>query len=427
MATSAQSFSARPPSPQAPAIAERLYSVDLLRGVIMVIMALDHVRDFTSNVRFAPENVALTWPALFFTRWITHFCAPWFCFLAGTGAYLATSRGKSLSHLRGLLVKRGLFLIVFESTFMMVGWTFLPYPLPIALVLWMLGWSMIVLAPLTRLPLKWIAAIGIAMIALHNLTDGIPPAAFGHFAWLWTILHVQGFVGPTPPHLLFGKIPLGLPVAYPLLPWPGVMACGYAFGAVMKKPVVDRRRILLWLGTACIALFIVLRATNIYGNQHTPNFTTNGDFHKQGSAAMTVVAFLDTQKYPPSLDFLLMTLGPGFLALAVFDRLRSGARGLQSRLGRFFLVYGRVPMFYYVLHVFLIHLLAFFLAVATRQPAEWLITGGGPIAGAPPGPYGHGLPVVYATWITAVLLLYLPCRWYMELKRRRHDWWMQYI
>lgn len=434
MASSAYPVAAHALHPQAPAIAERVYSVDLLRGVIMVIMALDHTREHLMNLPFVPENLARTWPLLFFTRWITHFCAPWFCFLAGTGAYLAMSRGKSLTQVRSRLWKRGVFLIVFEWTVMMFALTFIPLPMPIALILWALGWSMIALAPLTHLPLKWIVVFSIALMALHNLADPIRPAAFGHFAWLWQIMHVQGAIVSNPPHVLFGKIPVMFVVAYPLLPWPAVMAVGYAFGAVMKKPPAERRRIMLWMGTACIALFIVLRATNIYGNPNQPGAT--GDFHAQSRLSMSVVSFLDTQKYPTSLDFLLMTLGPGFLALAAFDgmkigtlkddKLRTSTQGLTSRLGRFFLVYGRVPMFYYALHIFLIHLLAIAVALLTRQPAKWLLNGGILLNQAPKN-YGHGLAVVYIVWIIAVLLLYLPCRWYMELKRRRRDWWMQYI
>src|SRR5205085_2245695 len=281
------------------AVTSRLDSVDLLRGAIMIIMALDHVRDFFTSFPVAPENVAKTWPALFFTRWITHFCAPWFCFLAGTGAYLAISRGKSLTQARSLLFKRGAFLIVFEWTVVAFGWTFLPFPFPIALVLWWLGWSMIFLGTLLKLPLKVIAGLGIALIVLHNLADPIAPAQFGPLSGLWTILHAQGIVG-NPQHLLFGKFPAVFFVAYPLLPWPGVMAAGYAFGAIMRKPVADRRRILLALGTVCIVAFILLRATNFYGNPHAPSFTTNGDFTPQPRPIMTVVSFLDTQKYPPS-------------------------------------------------------------------------------------------------------------------------------
>lgn len=414
-------------APNTPAIAERIYSVDLLRGLIMVIMALDHVRDFFTNVPFAPEDVSHTWPLLFFTRWITHFCAPWFCFLAGTGAFLSMTRGRTPKQMQMLLLKRGVFLIVFEWFVMMPGWTFIPFPLPIALVLWMLGASMIVLAALVRLPLKWIAAPGIALMALHNLLDNLAPAMFGHFGWLWMVLHQQGAIGPQPPHMLFGKIPALFVVAYPLLPWPGVMAAGYAFGAVMKKPIAERRRIMLALGLGCIALFCVLRTTNLYGNFHRPTFTTNGDFKPQATLSMSVVSFLDVEKYPPSLQFLLMTLGPGFLALAVFDKLRADARGLRSRAARFFLVYGRVPMFYYVLHVYLIHVLAIVVAFAAGQPWKWLITQGGPVAGPAPAGYGWNLGMVYAMWATAVLLLYLPCRWYMGVKARRRAWWMSYV
>ncbi len=279
------------------ALAERVYSVDLLRGVVMVIMALDHVRDYVSGLPFPPEFLARTWPMLFFTRWITHFCAPWFCFLAGTGAYLALSRGRAPAEIRSLLWKRGLWLIILEWTIVGFGWTFLPIPFVILLVLTMLGACMIALAVLTRLPLKWMAAFGIAMIALHNLADGVRPEQFGHFGWLWQILHVQSFIGTFPPQMLFNKIPLTFFVIYPLIPWIGVMTVGYAFGAVMRKPLLERRRILLWLGTACIALFIVLRITNFYGNPAagSPGFGLGfGDFHAQPTVAMTLGAFLNT-------------------------------------------------------------------------------------------------------------------------------------
>ena len=404
----------------------RLDHVDLLRGIIMVVMSLDHIRDYLSYLPFPPEDMQHTWPALFFTRWITHFCAPWFCFLAGTGAYLALSRGKAPSQTQSLLWKRGLWLIVLEWTVVGFGWTFLPSPFPIALVLWMLGWSMISLSFLVKLPVKWIAAIGIAMILLHNLADPLKPAQFGHFAWLWQILHVQGFIASTPPHLLFGKIPMVFGVIYPLLPWPGVMAAGYAFGAVMPKPAAERHNILLWLGSACVVLFIVLRATNIYGNPHAPG-VGGGDFHPQATVVMTLIAFLDTAKYPPSLQFLLMTLGPGFLALAIFDRIDIAGRGIAAAISRFFLVYGRVPMFYYVLHIYLLHLMAIVAARFFRQPVWWLFHGAFFTQPTPPG-YGHDLPFVYLMWMVAVGLLYYPCKRYMEFKRRHRDWnWLSYF
>src|SRR5262249_17618794 len=186
-------------------VADRVYSVAVLRGVIVVIMALDHVRDYFTNFPFSPEDLAHTWPALFFTRWITHFCAPRFCFLAGTGAYLATSRGKSPSQVRNLLWKRGVWLIVLGWVSM---WIIFPLWVGIYSVLWMFGWSMIALSAMVKLPLKWIAAMGAALMFLHNLADPIKPAQFGHLAWLWTLLHVPGRIGPFPPHLLFGRIPI---------------------------------------------------------------------------------------------------------------------------------------------------------------------------------------------------------------------------
>ena len=410
-------------------VAQRIYSVDLWRGVIMVIMALDHVRDFVSGAPFPPEFLQQTWPALFFTRWITHLCAPWFCFLAGTGAYLALSRGRDPRQMRSLLWKRGVWLILMEWTIVGFGWTFLPQPFLILLVLTMLGSCMIALSVLVRLPLKWMAAVGVAMMVLHNLADGIRPEQFGRVGWIWKILHVQSFIGSFSAPPLFGKIQPVFVIVYPLIPWIGVMAAGYAFGAVMRKPLRERRKVLLWLVTACIAVFILLRLTNFYGNPHVgqPGFGLGyGEFHAQKSAAMTVVAFLNTAKYPPSLQFLLMTLGPGFLALAWLDGFDPGRKSLVSAIGKFFLVYGRVPMFYYVLHIYLVHIAAVLLAMATHQSTKELLHGGFMLSQFPPG-YGHSLLVVYGVWIAVVLVLYFPCRWFMGVKQRRHDWWLSYI
>ena len=324
--------------------------------------------------------------------------------------------------MRNLLWKRGVWLIVLGWVSM---WIIFPLWVGIYSVLWMFGWSMIALSAMVKLPLKWIAAMGAALMFLHNLADPITPVQFGHLAWLWTLLHVSGGIGPFPPHLLFGRIPINsFYSSYPLIPWMGVMAAGYAFGAVMKQPISSRRRALLWLGTASIVLFILLRTTNVYGNPHAPDQFTCGDFHRQTTLANTVIAFLDTEKYPPSLQFLLMTLGPGFLALAALDNLRTGAQGLQSRIARFFLLYGRVPLFYYVLHVYLIHALAIVVSLVSRQPLDSLLRLN---FSRPWTSYGHGLSFVYAMWIAVVLILYLPCRWFMELKRRRHNWWLQYI
>jgi uncharacterized membrane protein len=322
---------------------------------------------------------------------------------------------------RILLWKRGLWLII-------LGWVarWIIFPLRIGMdnLLCMFGCAMIALAAMAKLRLKWIAATALAVIFLHNLADPITPAQFGHLAWLWRMLHVPGLIGSFRPPVLFGRFPLHFSVSYTLLPWTGVMAAGYAFGALMRQSALDRRRLLLWLGTASIVLFVFLRATNLYGNPHSPDTYTCGDFHWQASFSKTLIAFLDTEKYPASLQFLLMTLGPGFLALAALERLRFHDSGLTSWFGCVLLVFGRVPLFYYVLHLYLIHLFAIAVALALHQPVYSLLHLD---ASQPWTSYSHGLPFVYAMWIAVVLVLYLPCRCLMELKRRRRDWWLQYI
>src|SRR5690242_5415927 len=403
------------PGPAAGAM-PRLDSVDLLRGIIMVVMALDHIRDFLTAVPFAPEDINRTWPALFLTRWVTHFCAPLFFFLAGTGAFLSMRRGRTPQQLSRYLWTRGLWLIFLELTVLAFGWTFVPTA-QFAIVIWTLGWSMICMAAIVRLPLRWIAWFGVIMIAAHNLLDGIAPQQLGRFSWLWTFLHVPGLVWIIPNKLPFFML-------YPLIPWVGVMAAGYAFGAVLLKAPLQRRRIMITTGLAAIVLFIGLRATNAYGNPHRPVAGAPGDFHVQSTVAMTIVSFLDTTKYPPSLQFLLMTLGPGLLMLALFDKYNDRlARGVAGPI----VVFGRVPMFYYVLHIYAYHLAAIAVAYLWHQPVDWLWRGGFLLNRAPAG-YGHSLPLIYAVWAIVTFILYWPCRWYADLKKRRRDlWYLSYL
>lgn len=404
--------------------AERLISVDLLRGIVMVLMALDHVRDFFTYVRPQPEDVVHTTLALFMTRWVTHFCAPVFFFLAGTGAFLSSTR-KSPKELSAFLWKRGLLLVVMEETIVNFGWTFFPiFPGFSALVIWALGWSMIFLGLLVRwLPLRAIAAIGVAIVVGHNLLDRIAPQRFGSFGILWNILHVPGFYQFT----TFHGIPILGIILYPLVPWIGVMAAGYAFGAVLRKPAGERRRWILSIGAVCVLLFVVLRAGHLYGNpplELSALAPSNGDFAMQATASQSLIAFLNLQKYPPSLQYLLMTLGPALILLGLFDGITLAS--LRGWLGRAILIYGRVPMFYYLLHIFLIHIMAVIAALAFHQPARWLLTGGFFVNGTPPG-YGHGLPFIYLMWIVAVAILYFPCKWFADLKARRKDRWLSYI
>ncbi len=376
----------------------------------MIIMALDHVRDFLSRdaLLFDPTDLTQTHGALFLTRWITHFCAPVFCFLAGTGAFLSLGRGKTKRDLSWFLLTRGLWLVLLELTVVQFSWTFRidPHALGGA-VIWALGWSMICLALLVHLPVWGVAGFGIAMIALHNSLDSISPEAFGSWSWLWTVLHVPGLIRMSPT-FSFG-------IAYPLIPWIGVMAAGYALGALLQRDRAERRRILLWLGLGVTAAFVIIRATNVYGDPRS--------WSVQQSTLFTFFSFIDCTKYPPSLLYLCMTLGPALIALSLFDR-------DLGKWSRPIIVFGRVPPFFYLLHIPLIHLLAVLFAYLQYGAA------GGVWLGPPwdpetvalyPKNYGYGLLGVYAVWLLVILLLYPLCRWFADLKRRRREAWLSYF
>jgi uncharacterized membrane protein len=397
------------PVPAAPAAVARprLDSIDLLRGLVMVIMALDHVRDFLHRAQrfYEPTNLARTTPVLFFTRWITHFCAPTFIFLAGVSAYLWAARGRTPAQLTRFLLSRGFWLVLVELTIVKVAWTFNFSPTQVGLqVIWVIGWSMVVLALLVRLPLPAVATIGVVMIAGHNLLDGIHVAPLSNpdlsglspdataWDWIWSLLHVQS-----------------RPVIYPLIPWAGVMAAGYAFGPVMRRPEVERRRVTLLLGLALTAGFIMLRAANVYGDPSPWSVQRDGVY--------TLLSFLNTTKYPPSLLYLLMTLGPALVVLALVDR-------ASGPVVRFFVVYGRVPFLYYVAHLYLIHVIALVVAAVTGQVEPGALLVGRWIF---PKEFGIGLGAVYLIWIGVVLALYPLCRWFAALKARRKDAWLSYI
>ena len=389
----------------APPARSRLDAIDLLRGIIIVVMALDHVHDFFGVPGANPVDLATTTAPLFFTRWITHFCAPVFFLLTGTGAFL-TLRRMSKGGLSRFLLTRGLWLIVLEAVVMRFALQFnVDYQVTLLIVLWALGWAMIVLAGLIYLPMAVLVAVGVAMVAGHNLLDGIAPAAFGALVPLWTVLHVPGFL-VTGPHAVF--------VTYPLVPWLGVTALGYALGQVYGWEAARRQALLLRLGLALTAGFVLLRLLNVYGDPFP--------WSVQRSPLWTSMSFLDTQKYPPSLLFLLMTLGPALLLLRAFD---AGT----PRVLRPALAFGKVPLFFYVLHFYLIHLLAVAVCYARYGDASGMFRspdlGHFPFT-APPG-WGLGLPAIYLIWVGVVLALYLPCRWYAGLKRRRKDWWLSYL
>ncbi|HTQ12793.1 MAG TPA: heparan-alpha-glucosaminide N-acetyltransferase domain-containing protein [Rhizomicrobium sp.] len=386
---------------------KRIDSVDLLRGVIIVLMALDHSHDFFGDFAANPVNLTTTTVALFFTRWVTHFCAPVFFLLTGTGAYL-TRRRMPKPALARFLATRGLWLIFLELTAMRFALQFnIDYHVTIITVLWALGWAMIVLAGLIWLPNWAIAAFALVTIAGHNLLDGIGPQSFGALAPLWNVLHSPGIALDADGHLVL--------ISYVLIPWVGVTALGYALGQAYEWSTARRERLLFWIGLGLVAGFIALRYANVYGDP-VP-------WQPQKSALWTVMALIDTTKYPPSLLFLMMTLGPAMLLLGLFDR------GVPAFL-RPALVFGRVPLFFYVIHFYLIHLLAML--------ASWLRYGEVretfsspdlahfPFA-APPGWAAPGLPLVYGVWIAVIAIMYPLCRWYAGVRRRNAAWWLSYL
>jgi uncharacterized membrane protein len=396
----------------------RIASVDIVRGIVMIIMALDHCRDFFSNLPFEPETLSNTYYALFFTRWITHFCAPLFFFLAGTGAFFY-GRRHTRAELSHFLWTRGLWLIVLEFTVIGTSWSFL-FPWGFFGVIWALGDSMVIMALLVRMPVRWLATMALLMIGAHDLFDQIGPQQFGSFAWLWSILHVRGSV----------FLPFHIPeyVLFPLVPWVGVMAAGYCFGTFYLLEEARRRKLLLQLGCGLTMAFCLLRITNLYGNPSVAmGGVSQGDWHVQPTLEKTLILFLDVEKYPPSLQFLLMTLGPAFLLLASLGKRDNQLSSSEhtSRLLNAFLVFGRVPMFFYILHLYFIHILAVTMAALFHQPMAWLFQGA--VFGSTPDNYGYGLPFVYLMWATTIVILYFPCRWWAGLKQRRKDWWLSYL
>lgn len=384
----------------------RLDSLDLLRGLIMVIMALDHVRDYFSGDTLSPENLSKTTPALFFTRWITHFCAPVFVCLAGTSAYLYGARGRTKWELSHFLWTRGLWLIVLEWTLVNWAWNFnLSYSRIAFQVIWALGISMIGLAVLVHLPIGWITGIGVAMIVGHNLLDSI---TFPQSDWRfvpWTMLHdVPKRIALTESTTVF--------LRYPIMPWVGVMAAGYGLGQLFQQPADVRQRWLIRLGLGMVAGFVLLRLPNLYGEA--------AYWSVQSSAVFTLMSFLNCTKYPPSLLYLLMTLGPALLLLAMLERRPRWVPG-------WLVIFGRVPLFYYLLHLYLVHLAAGVAALQFGRAgdARWILDSHFNM-NRPDG-YGYPLWAVYLAWVIIVAMLYLPCRWYAGVKQRNRSPWLSYL
>ena len=378
----------------------------------MILMAIDHIRDYVarSAMEFSPTDLSRTTAAIFLTRWMTHFCAPVFILTAGLGAFFWVRRGHhSKRELSRFLMVRGVWLIFLELTilrlvmFSQVSWH---GNIVILLILWAIGLSMIALAGLIYLPTRLLAGLSISLIAFHNLLDNVPSERFGRLAWLWDILHQQG---------LFTSRGINFLTAYPVLPWIGVMAAGYCLGGVFEWDAARRQRFLFRLGLVLTAAFCVLRGINSYGDP-VP-------WGHQPSAGFTVLSFLNTTKYPPSLDFLLMTIGPALVAMAWLEKWTLSSTNPL-------IVFGRVPFFYYVAHLAVAHGIAIVLNAVRYGLTPFLFIAPPSMGGARelfPAVYGFPLWTVYAIWLVVLMLLYPACLWFSRLKQRRRDWWLSFL
>jgi uncharacterized membrane protein len=386
----------------------RLEAVDLVRGLLMLFMALDHTRDYFSNIFIDPTNPLQSWPALFATRWVTHLCAPGFVALCGTSVYLQRQRGKSAQQVSRLLATRGLWLMFLDVTLIDFGWSFtLLYPF--LNIIFTIGCCMLGLAALQRLSTRTIGTVGAVILLLHNLLDPIHASGLGRFGDLWMFLHERNFM------TLHGH-----PVAFlyfPTLAWFGIICVGYAFGPIVTAPYRMRCRLTLALGGSFLLIFAVLRVVKGYGDSYR--------FAHLGTPARTVMSFFQVQKYPPSLHYALATFGVLLLLYSIFDA--SAEHNWVPRVRAFVETFGRVPFLFYVLHIYLLHTCALLGTLAVHGDWRFWIGPGFTWGVGSNAGWGYGLAVVYAVWMAAVLTLYLPCLWFSRLKARRRDWWLSYL
>lgn len=387
----------------------RIETIDFLRGLVMILMALDHVRMyFALGTWYAePTNLATTTPLLFFTRWITHFCAPVFVFLAGTSAFLYGTKRGDIQETARFLFTRGLWLVFVELVIVNFAWTFdITYSFVLLQVIWAIGISLVALSALVFLPHGLILAIGIILVCGHNLLDSIRVQGSSVLDMLWYTLHQ--------PHAALIDSTL-ISFVYPVLPWIGLMALGYVFGTLYKKdfPAEQRKRWLLGIGVTATLLFILLRAFNLYGEPR--------EWQAHGSSIFTLLSFLNTTKYPPSLHFLLMTMGPALVLLALIEP-------LGRRLAKPVIVFGRAPFFFYVLHLYIIHALAMLLLVYRgREASDYIFSAGNLVSGRL-SDFGLSLEAVYVIWVIVVALLYPLCRWYQRYRESNlSKGWLSYL
>lgn len=393
---------------------KRIQSIDVLRGLVMVIMALDHVRDFfyksslenASAAALDPTNLKSTFPALFFTRWITHFCAPTFVFLSGASIFLMAQR-KTKKELSAFLITRGVWLVLVEMIIITLAWTFNPfYNFIILQVIWVIGICMILMGLLVHLPYKMILALGLIIFFGHNLIPITAQSLQGNA--FWDLSYFSNFA-----YYAFAENH-GFIFVYPFIPWLGVMLLGYCF-AILYKPGTDaawRRKKLFVIGSSLILFFIVLRFTNIYGDIEKWSVQERGPVY-------TFLSFLNVTKYPPSLLFLSVTIGGGIIFLALIEK-------LQNRFTEVMNVFGRVPMIYYILHIYLIHIIVVIVFYIQGFTSKDIITQGS-IFNFKPGAFGFGLLGVYAVWPLVIVILYPVCKKYNRYKSTHKQWWLSYL
>ncbi len=385
----------------------RIASIDLLRGIVMVVMALDHCRDmihYGALIDQDPLDLKTTTPVLFVTRWITHFCAPIFVLLSGTSIFLYGSKGRSRKQISIFLLTRGLFLMLLEILLIQPLWAF-GFNLIFLQVIWAIGLAMVCMSILQFLPFRLLCVIGLAIIAGHNLLDKILIQSPKFISILWALVHQED-------HFQLGSN-FYLDVHYPFLPWLGIMIMGYCLGK-LYLPNIDpayRKTTLRTIGWAAVFLFIILRWINIYGD---PN-----PWAKQNNALLTLLDFINVWKYPPSLLYILMTIGPGLIFLSYAEKINNLAANV-------FVVFGKVPLFYYIIHVPLIHLISwaiFFISGHKWNELDFIHMRDANM------PFGGGSPlwVVYLAWMLAIFILYFPCRWYGKYKATHSNWWLSYI
>ncbi len=384
----------------------RINSIDLLRGIVMIIMALDHTRDFMHSQANVddPLNLATTTPLLYFTRWITNLCAPTFVFLSGTSAYFQSLR-KSKKELSWFLFTRGLWLIVLELVIVTFGITFdVYYSILVFQTIWSIGISMVVLSVAIRLPFAAIFTIGLVIVAGHNLLNIYEAGSNGQFPVWYHLLHAPGMQPVGSVNLL---------ILYPFLPWAGLMMLGYCFGKYYLSDIMNRNKRTVILGASLLVFFAIVRFTNTYGDP--------SDWTTQRSGLYTFFSFIKTQKYPPSLLFLCATIGCALIILGLIGNVRNKFADAIS-------VYGKVPLFYYVIHFYLIHLvsMSFYLMRGHTIEEGMNESPGMPLKFVAAGE-GFGLGGVYLTWIAIVLVLYPVCKWYCDYKMNNKKWWLSYL